>query len=596
MTAFWIAAFCFALALLAGRPSVWSLAHVPPGVFLAGTVVFSLLGSLQVFAGRLPFARRFTSPRIATLLTREAPLAILWRAPIAWLVLPVVALTAALLLHALRMRLFLPPPEGLGDSLLLLEHVPVYTRVFGYLDSFDELLALYFRSRFYLMGAEWFGWAVHDSYAVLSSALGGLYVLLVLFFLRGRSYFALLAGLALFLFVPALQLYAGYVENYSLASLLLSAALFLCGRALEAEAHGRSIPTRTIAILAGIAAFGVLVHGVVAFVGPALIYFTLHAARGDTRRFLRLAVRAGVVALGILLPVWIYFFFFATNQVDFFESFAYRPALYPPGRWFSLEHLHGLVNLPLLAAPTALLLLVLWPALAPRIQQAWPASAAKAGWRRRWDRLLPDPASRFFLLATLGFAGHAFVWNPLIGFPADWDLFTFFQAPLHCFVFYRLVLGLERTAQQSPPERSPLFVVLCGLLFVALASTGFWLARNAQSSPTSQTNLQRAERNAAGFLTEIREDPRFERLPTARRRKQYVKALLFVLRSREVLEQHPGPEATRLAAALEPAWNECARVLTLDESAYRSEFPAAWQTLTRVNIELEAWKNKNNIK
>ncbi len=580
MTAFYFAAFCAGFALLRDRPAFWALQHLDARVFWIGAVGFFLLGLVQLWFRRLPFRRRQTPARIETMLAREAPLAWLFAARVRWWTLPALGLFAAFLFYLIRMRLFLPPPAGLGDSLLLLEHVPVYTRLFGYLDSFDELLGLYIGSRAYLIFAELWNWPVEQAYAVLSSAAGGLYVLGVLGFLRGRQVAVVISGLALFLGSPAIQLYAGYVENYTLAALALAGCLFYAGRALEAPAQERPPPARSVLILAALAAIGVLLHGVVAFLGPALVYFTWRAADGNITAFTRLGSRATGVAGVIIGPVWVYFFFFAPSPVDFFESFAYRPAILPPGQWFTSAHLLNLGNLVLLAAPGGLALLLL----------ALPG-VVRAGRHRPGQvltRLAPEPVQVFFGVATLGFAAHVFVWNPLIGFPADWDLFTMFQAPLHGFVFYRLIARPGAYGARGRPGPT----VIAGLVFITLTTTSAWLYRNAQDSPASTANRARATANAGRFSRLIENDEDFARIRDHRRRKQYVKGLLFVLRSRDALAARPGPEATALGLELERAWLASAIALVGDDSRYAREFPPAWQELTRVNLRLEEFKNR----
>lgn len=587
MTAFFIAAFLLLLGGLAGRETLWSLAHASPAFLLGGALLFALLGGLTLLRDRLPFARRRTAPRFHRWLAQPAPLEPFFRASTGAIWQGLLLLAGAGLFYALRMRRFAPPPTGLGDSLLLLEHVPVYARLFGYLDSFDELLALFLRSKFYLAGADLFDLPADASYALFSAILGGAYLLVLLHFLRGRTLYAALAGLALFLFSPAVQLYAGYVENYTLAALLLSSLLFTAGRELErAAAAGRPPAEGVLLRLAALAALGVLVHGVVAFVLPGLVYLTYLSAGRNLRRMIRPALRAGGLAGLVIVPVWFYFFFLAANPVDFFESFAYRPALYPPRDWFSAGHLRPLVNLPLLVAPGALLLFWCAPLL-----------------RERTRRLRPIDV--FFLLATLGFAGHAFVWNPLIGFPADWDLFTFFQAPLHCFVFYRFIAdeadeGSAKndgatpeptaTAATAVAARTIRPALLAGLLFVALATGPFWLARNAADSPESRSNLANARNNVDRFLARLKNDDLLARIENSRRRKKYVKGLLFVLRSREFLRQTESAAARETEGELEQAWRLCRQTMLLAEGDFDREFPAAWQALTRVNIRIEALK------
>ncbi|MEQ9363001.1 MAG: hypothetical protein RIF32_02090, partial [Leptospirales bacterium] len=150
--------------------------------------------------------------------------------------------SAILLLFQFRQRLFLAPPDGLGDSLLILEQVPVYTHLRGYLDSFDELLELYWHSRLYLFTSESFSWHVEDAYALLSIASFALYGTVVFYFLIRRSLFEILAGLALLIFVPALQLFAGYVEHYTIATSWMALSILTGAYALERKGRADAPP------------------------------------------------------------------------------------------------------------------------------------------------------------------------------------------------------------------------------------------------------------------------------------------------------------------------------------------------------------------
>jgi Flp pilus assembly protein TadD len=97
---------------------------------------------------------------------------------------------------------------------------------------------------------------------------------------------------------------------------------------------------------------------------------------------------------------------------------------------FSVAHLADLVNLALLLVPGALVL----------------AAALRSGVR---PGLAADPALRFLAVLAISAAGPAFVIDPKLGMPRDWDLFSFAGVPIAVAAWVALLGRGDRAALRS---------------------------------------------------------------------------------------------------------------------------------------------------
>ena len=81
----------------------------------------------------------------------------------------------------------------------------------------------------------------------------------------------------------------------------------------------------------------------------------------------------------------------------------------------------------------------LFPGLAVALAALWPVVGRQT---------LRRPAVVFCLLTLLPSMGLVFIFNPGLGFPRDWDLYSFVGVPLVCGAFY-LLLDEERTSHSG---------------------------------------------------------------------------------------------------------------------------------------------------
>ena len=536
--------------------------------------------------------------------------------------------SALVMLFEFRQRLFLAPPDGLGDSLLIMEQVPVYTHLLGYLDSFDELLELYWHCKLYLYTATNFGWHVEDAYALLSIGAFALYGPAIFYFLIRRPLIEICLGLALLVFVPALQLFAGYVEHYTLATAWMALALLAGAFALERASDARHAdrtrsdtgapspkrkpqttlarPEIAAAVCAGFAALAVLHHSITTVILPALIYLVYELAGRRLRDMIRPGLIAAAVALPVLGGTWAWFILFAEPPLAFFDSHVSSPPVHRPGELFQPAHLRDMLNLLFVASPGALLLLAAFatqkvkPGVVQtpsRIAEKSDSQADAFGANPRAGRLreflawiAPEAVHRFLLLATVALGGIAFVIESLIGFPADWDLLTIFQFPLNLFLFYhfRTAWRMQSAARQVLKIAVPLLLILHGFITIS------WIGRNAGSNEESRENVELARQNVEESLAILRADPVFAavRSDYPDREKTYIQVKLFFIRSRNRLQAGAGSfsPAERRDLLLQLQSNEVQfhEWMQMPAEAFEARYTPLWKAMSELNVTINA--------
>ncbi len=541
---------------------LWALRHMKPfaWTFLGAIPLFFLLNSFgrKITGTEHPDSRRFSDS--------------------IFFLIPLCS-SAALAFFFFRQQLFLPPPDGLGDSLLLLETVPVFSHQFGYLDSFDELLELYLHSKLFLF-LETNGWGtIHSSYMLLSIASGAAAAAALWIFLRKRILRDKIIGLCVLFLTPGLQLYAGYVENYSIASLFIfcvmaASCILLEKFAQNPEAMIEAQKIKFIAAVAVLAAAAALLHMIAGLLLPALVCLIVILSQRKIRVFIKMAAAGAVPSVIILAAVWSYFLFFSPNRIEFSGSHVSRPPVYGPRILFSSRHFLDFINLFLLACPAGM--------------TAFIYSFAQ---KKEFSLLVSTPQKLFSLTAALTFAAGAFLIHPLLGYPADWDLQTFFRIPAGFFFFY--FLTGEQSNKEEAVSAGKTLSVVSALFLASCLFTLPWLLRNSESSPASDTNIRMAAENVEAFLQRMKNDSIYPRIVLMEGKKLYVKVHLFTGRTRSVLAARP--QKKELMMDLNRAEKKFDEIIMMDTGNYDREFPFLWNEMSRINQETAAEREKIRI-
>lgn len=564
------------LALAANRAApdqLWSLyypAHAVLAAIGAALISFALTAAGPRFAHCAWLARPAFASRSARILFFSAGLA-----------------GGLLFFGLLRVQLFLPPPEGLGDSRLILEHVPVYAQLLGYVSSFDELLDYYFRSRFYLWSAARLGLSVEDGYALISWLFFIPYWIVVFDFVRDRTRAAAALALGLFLSTPALALFAGYVESYTMVAAYMAVALLPIAKRLESPESARRMAGPLVLWAALWAAWGVLHHLYAATTILALAGLTIVLAR-NRRHWLQLALGAGGAAAALLAAVWGAFLFVVEPPLSIGESHAANPPIESPFYFFSAANALDSLNVLLYAAPAVLPVAPLLAFAAWQARAHWLVRPTATGLKSAWSWLARTPAEKFALLALAPALGLSLVHSAYIGYPADADLQSLYFIALLLWLFYVLQRALE--SSRAWLAIGTRIVAPAAIVFSAGLLVG-WLWRNHQFTPDSAANLAAARRNVASFLAAAAQDPVYAALSATDRRRTYIQVKLFFVRSRERLARSApadfsAEERAQLTAALAAGETRFDEWILFPEPRFSAERAALWASLTDLNVRI----------
>ena len=326
-------------------------------------------------------------------------------------------------------------------------------------------LDVFIHAKAWALGHAVFGWPdPRPVYWVLSALAGVAFVWILLelawWLGRNRTERLLLAGLALTL--GLMQLFFGYVENYSLMTVGLLLYIWLALRVLRGEI-GLIWPATALAVTHA-------VHPSTVFLAPTLVYLawlTLRTAAPDQRG--RQTVRAlwaiaapyaivfiGVVALmtagGHGLDALLGVDFPGGGDRRWFVPLFKVTTEWQHYTMFSLGHLVDIINQQVLTAP------VVWPSLLLGAGFAW----------KRWPR--EEPIFRFLLALTLCYLLLILTWNADYGGQKDWDLFSPAALPATLLLSYVLPRLL--------PERKALQEAGWALIAAQAFHVAVWIWRN----------------------------------------------------------------------------------------------------------------------
>ena len=227
-------------------------------------------------------------------------------------------------------------------------------------------------------------------------------------------------------------LFFGYVENYSL--LMLAIISF----ALIGVLAARGLTSRWLIVPPLVAALVLHVIGIVLL--PAALYLLLADTRlASAPRKLRAAAAAILVAGGGVL-------FYHLYTTNYFFRYAFVPLvpieITTEGyTLFSLNHVLDYLNLMILLLP-ALPLLIVTCFITPR-------------------RIFANRDYRFLSVLLFTAMSVAFVLDPKLGMPRDWDLFSFLGVPLALLFYLRTV---ESKAGLAHGARLAAYGIILGFL------------------------------------------------------------------------------------------------------------------------------------
>lgn len=355
-----------------------------------------------------------------------------------------------------------------GDAYILVKAIPHPDARLTY--TWQAPLDLFLHAKAWQLGHRVFGWADPiPVYLIISTLAGVAFVWIVLrlatWLGRDRAERALIAGLLLTL--GLMELFFGYIENYTLVAVGVLVYAWLALRAVRGEV-GLVWPATVLALAHA-------THPSSIILAPSLLYLAwLQVQRAPgTRRgpaaraaLMRIAVPYVLVLAGVLALMTAgghgVSALLSADAPGGGDHNWFVPLFKTSTRWehytmFSLGHLLDIVNEQLLVAPAIL------PGL---------ALAALLAWGRLPRR---DPAFRLLGLLTGLYLLLILTWNPDYGGQRDWDLFSLASLPA--------ALWLAYTLPRALPERAALRAAGWALISAQAFHTIAWVYSNTLPFP-----------------------------------------------------------------------------------------------------------------
>lgn len=373
--------------------------------------------------------------------------------------------TCFLLFWILRARNY-----ALGDSAHLIQALTFYVHTLGYHLTFDEPLELYAHSIAYRLLHNTFNGSVEEAYALISALCGVGFVLIMLALWRRRTpdLGRRTVALGLIFSMGTMQLFFGYVENYTIVATGVMLYILLSHLYLKGQC-GIVWPALSLSL-------SFCLHVLAGWMFPSLLYLWLVRVRERTRPQNLLSF--GSMALAVILPIaatigysayigvspkyiqgthlWRMKFIFLLD-----ESFRYYQ--YP---MCSLHHLTDILNELILTSLPGVMAL------------------AFVGLFHRREIHFTDPFLRFLILSAAFLQLFAISWNPDLGAYRDWDLYAIIG-------FGYALLGAYVLTQYVQNDRKVQHV---GLIFIvlSLSFSGPWIIYNAQHTVPVQSGHEAA--------------------------------------------------------------------------------------------------------
>jgi hypothetical protein len=372
-----------------------------------------------------------------------------------------------------------------GDSRFIIEALsytgpdrPVWTTY-----NWQSPLTVFLHARLWLLLNPWPGIGVGTLYALTSiaSGIGFVYVLFLLADALGRDRLekALIFGLVAT--TGSMELFFGYVENYTIMSLGVLLTLYLGVRCLQ----GQLRPVWPALALSVANAF----HPSTVVVWPAVCYMTWRVAgtsKDRLRAWAQLVIPPLLVfgALSALMmsgghgPVSL----LTDDRPGGADAVMFVPLFQITTGWqhytmFSMGHGLDWANEHFLLSPFGVLILVIIGcarlARRPSTSTAVPPESQPACQPSQAERGITG----FLSIASLSYLLLTFVWNPDYGGRQDWDLFApsaFVYTLLAAYLLARNVAG--QPASQA--GRRALGRIAQGLLAVSALHTAAWIYYN----------------------------------------------------------------------------------------------------------------------
>jgi hypothetical protein len=306
-----------------------------------------------------------------------------------------------------------------GDGIILLETNLLETKLFGSQFAMDEILETVIHSIVLrILDFSQFGLDNRYSYQFVSYISGAIFIAFIGWKLssieKKKSDF--LAGL-LFLGSSGFLLYFGYAENYSVLSLLFLIIIYLIRSwILEGRSSTYILIGATLLVT-----LGIYFHLVSGFLVVMLFYLWYEFSPKEEKwKHLLLCSLVG----GVLLFLgFFYLLFLHDPTLDRKSSHLLHPPIYPWKRMISLNHSIEILSVIWYNSKLSVTIILYFLFFE----------------RADLKKFFGKRENKFVLFILLSFLLNGFIINPMLGFPADWDMIGFYWIPF-AYLGYLLLL------------------------------------------------------------------------------------------------------------------------------------------------------------
>jgi len=326
--------------------------------------------------------------------------------------------------------------SNLGDGILLVENVFLESGLFGYQLTLDELLEAFLHSAVFSIFSDQLT-DPRTVYRIFSTSAGIIFLAVLFGFsrIKNLNFFSMLVIFS----SGGMLLFFGYSENYSLTTLLI--LFFLIVSVQKISKGKKNMGLLTLPTI--LASFAILFHLVSGYLIFPLIYLWYIAS--DKGEYFKNALLSTLIGIVVISPFFIYFIFFSDPRADMSQTHIAHPPFYPLSRMISTKHFLEILSCIFFTCFPSFFLLL-------------DALIFK---KRELITLEKDKEFIFLFVALGGFLVHAFTFHPLLGFPSDWDIMSFYWLPFALVATY--IFGNENSQRnQFLPMLILSFLMLMG--------------------------------------------------------------------------------------------------------------------------------------
>ncbi|NCN10874.1 MAG: MFS transporter [Leptospira sp.] len=377
-----------------------------------------------------------------------------------------------------------------GDGIILLENSYLEGSLFGFQITLDEFLEGFLHS-FLINRFQ----SSFEIYRWFSTFAGFLFLTLCIYIIYKEKR-TNIEGLLL-IATGSILLFFGYAENYTLVSLFILGFIYILYKWMKDQKEDSSI--YWIAMLAALGALFHLVFGYLAF---SLAYYTY--IKSKKRSFLVNTIISILMAGSLIGLVFIYFLFFSDPIASTTQTHVMSQPFYPLRKIISTRHFLDILGNLWFTSSFALIF----------ISMAYYLDKLK------FKLFCSHQEIKIILLAIFGFLLHSIIFNPVLNYPADWDLMSFYSLPLIflCFLYY----------PQIPNKNLLLPIILYFIGFYI--STAITLSKNPiDLEHTYREDMKIAEIYVKENITKYNSINRYKK-------KDYLKLDYFLFKSQSKLE------------------------------------------------------------